>query len=71
MARRTLHWSSDIWRSTMHHSLLCILSAASGRQPRDPDAPTPETHVRCPECREVVRSDARVYRYCGCKLIPQ
>lgn len=38
---------------------------------RDPNAPTPETHVKCPDCRELVRADARKCRYCGCVLVPQ
>lgn len=33
--------------------------------------PTPETHVRCPDCRELVRSDARICRFCRCVLVPQ
>ena len=33
--------------------------------------PSPETHVKCPDCREFIKIDARVCRYCGCKLIPQ
>jgi len=37
----------------------------------DPNAPTPETHVRCPDCRELVLKEARVCKHCGCKLIPQ
>jgi hypothetical protein len=32
---------------------------------------TPQTHVRCPDCRELVRVDANKCRFCGCKLIPQ
>lgn len=32
--------------------------------------PTPETHVKCPDCRELVLKDARVCKHCGCKLIP-
>jgi cytochrome c-type biogenesis protein CcmH/NrfF len=31
-------------------------------------APTLETHVRCPECRELVRSDAKLCKQCGTKL---
>ena len=34
-------------------------------------APTPETHVKCPDCKELVRKEARVCKHCGCKLIPQ
>lgn len=31
---------------------------------------TTETHVKCPECRELVLSDALKCKHCGCKLIP-
>lgn len=31
---------------------------------------TPETHVKCPDCRELVRKDARKCRHCGCDLVP-
>ncbi len=37
----------------------------------DPNAPTPETHVRCPDCKELVLKEAKVCKYCGCKLVPQ
>lgn len=40
------------------------LSAQSGQ-------PTPETHVRCPDCRELVLKDASKCKHCGCKLVPQ
>lgn len=32
---------------------------------------TPETHVKCPECREFVIRDARKCKHCGTALIPQ
>lgn len=32
---------------------------------------TPDTHVRCPDCRELVRKDANVCKHCRAKLIPQ
>lgn len=32
---------------------------------------TPETYVRCPDCRELVRNDARKYKHCGTALVPQ
>jgi cytochrome c oxidase assembly factor CtaG len=38
---------------------------------RDPAAPAPETHVRCPDCRELVHKEARRCRFCGITLIPQ
>ena len=37
----------------------------------DEDKPHPNTHVRCPDCREFVLKEARVCKHCGCKLIPQ
>lgn len=35
------------------------------------DAPTPDTHVRCPDCAELVKKEARICKHCGCKLLPQ
>jgi len=32
---------------------------------------TPATHVKCPDCAELVRREARVCKHCGCKLVPQ
>jgi RNA polymerase subunit RPABC4/transcription elongation factor Spt4 len=34
------------------------------------EAPSPKTHVRCPECRELVFKDARLCKHCGTRLIP-
>lgn len=38
--------------------------------PRDPNAPSPDTHVRCPDCRELVYKDARKCKHCGISLVP-
>lgn len=46
-----------------------IYAAASGKK-RDPNAPTPFTHVKCPDCKELVHKDAGVCKHCGCKLVP-
>lgn len=35
------------------------------------DAPTPLTHVKCPDCRELVQKDARKCKHCGTTLIPE
>lgn len=32
---------------------------------------SPDSHVRCPDCRELVRKDARKCKHCGTALIPQ
>lgn len=52
--------------------IICIYKAYSGNPYSiDPNAPTPESHVKCPECRELVIKDATKCKHCGCKLIPQ
>jgi TM2 domain-containing membrane protein YozV len=52
--------------------VLCIVGAASGNPFKlDPHAPTPQTHVKCPDCCELILKDARVCKHCGCRLIPQ
>ena len=35
------------------------------------DEPNADTHVRCPDCRELVRMDAKKCKHCGAALIPQ
>jgi hypothetical protein len=44
--------------------LLVLLPNLKGR-------PTPATHVKCPDCAELVLKDARVCKHCGCRLTPQ
>jgi len=33
--------------------------------------PNENTHVKCPDCRELILKDARKCKHCGCILIPQ
>ena len=33
--------------------------------------PNSDTHVKCPDCSELVLKEARVCKHCRCKLIPQ
>lgn len=47
-----------------------ILVALLPSLKRDPNAPTAWTHVKCPDCRELVLNEARVCKHCGCKLVP-
>lgn len=35
------------------------------------EAITPQSHVKCPDCRELVRHDARKCKHCGTALVPQ
>ena len=46
-----------------------IYAAVSGKK-RDPNAPNPWTHLKCPDCKELVHKEATVCKHCGCKLIP-
>lgn len=36
----------------------------------DSERPNPNTHVRCPDCRELVRMDASKCKHCGVTLVP-
>jgi len=29
------------------------------------------THIKCPECAELVKREAKVCKHCGCRLVPQ
>ena len=49
--------------------LLCL--ALGPKSTAADTAPSPDTHVKCPDCRELVLRDARKCKHCGCSLIPQ
>lgn len=51
--------------------LLVIVLPSQKDTPRDPNAPSPYTHVKCPDCREFVFKDARKCKHCGIPLVPQ
>jgi hypothetical protein len=38
---------------------------------RREEGPTPDTHVKCPDCKELVLKDARKCKHCGCQLATQ
>ncbi|WP_349745343.1 zinc ribbon domain-containing protein [Roseateles cavernae] len=51
--------------------LLMIIAGRKAPAPASSvDTPHPSTHVRCPDCRELVRMDANKCKHCGAKLIP-
>lgn len=52
---------------------LLLVGSAEDKRPRDEAGRliTPDTHVHCPDCRELVRKDARKCKHCGTGLIPQ
>ncbi len=35
------------------------------------EKPNPKTHVKCPDCRELVLKDAKRCKHCGIALVPQ
>lgn len=53
--------------------LLVLPAQGDAAVPRDESGQpiTAQTHVRCPDCRELVRADARKCKHCGTVLIPQ
>lgn len=48
-----------------------ILYSAFGGRQRGQEGPRPETHVHCPDCRELVMNEARKCKHCGASLTPQ
>ncbi len=50
-------------------ALVIVACLPSIRQARD--AASPRTHVKCPDCKELVLKDARVCKHCSCRLVPQ
>jgi hypothetical protein len=50
---------------------LATLFWAAVSRPQRIDGISPETHVRCPECQELILKGARVCKHCGTRLVPQ
>ena len=40
------------------------------RGPKGPNGETPLTHVRCPDCKELVLKQASVCKHCKATLVP-
>jgi hypothetical protein len=55
-----------LFLSPLLAGLLVLALGYAGRI--DTDAPTAATHARCPECKELVRRDAKKCRHCGAAL---
>lgn len=53
--------------------LILVLVLPDRSPPRDltGERITVKTHVRCPDCRELVRADASKCKHCGARLVPQ
>ena len=67
--------SSNSFISLLPLVLIVPLTIITYRKFREnsifPKKPTPDSHVRCPDCRELVPKENGVCNHCGCKLIPQ
>jgi hypothetical protein len=50
---------------------LLVVACLPSLDERSEAGPSPKTHVKCPDCRELVLKDARVCKHCSCKLVPQ
>lgn len=50
---------------------LVYAAISSSRRAPAPEGPNPKTHVKCPDCRELVLRDARKCKQCGAALVPQ
>lgn len=46
-----------------------IILLVSANRRSQAERPNPSTHVKCPDCKELILKNARVCRYCGCKLV--
>ena len=61
-------WFLAMVISPLLAGLLCLILPS---RMASAETPTPNTHVKCPDCAELVRREARVCKHCGCKLVPQ
>lgn len=55
---------------TLPLHLIYGATRSGGAKSSDEAAPSPKTHVNCPDCRELVRKDARKCKHCGTALVP-
>lgn len=51
--------------------LVVLAAIALPSLEKDVNAPTAKTHVKCPDCRELVIAEAKVCKHCHCLLVPR
>lgn len=66
MGRSGFLWFLLALLTTPLFSGIFLLLAGSNK--RDPNRPNPWTHIKCPDCKELILKDARVCKHCGCRL---
>ena len=49
--------------------LILTIALPSLTNPGAPSQPTPNTHVKCPDCAELILKEAKVCKHCGCRLV--
>lgn len=74
-------WASNKGRSGFGWFLLAIiispllagifLAVSTNRSVQAETRPTTATHVKCPDCAELILKEAKVCKHCGCRLVPQ
>lgn len=52
-------------------AVILVALMPSKKAPSGEELPSPRTHIKCPDCKELVIKDARVCKHCGCRLVPQ
>lgn len=51
--------------------LLLVMPNLAEKAAAEATKPNADTHVKCPDCAELVLKEAKVCKHCGCKLVPQ
>lgn len=60
----------SVWRRSGQPNA-CPTCGHAALIPASAREPSPDTHVRCPDCAELVRREARKCKHCGSPLVPQ
>lgn len=65
--RRVVLW---FFLGLMFH-FLAIIFLIFLKRIKLPGEPTPETHIACPDCKQLIKNDSTSCEFCKCKLIPE
>jgi hypothetical protein len=67
-ARSFIGWA---FLSLIISPLLAVIVLALAGRGDKAKPPSPATHVKCPDCAELVLKEARVCKHCRARLVPQ
>jgi hypothetical protein len=51
--------------------IIAIVVIALLKRVKEPGEPSPETHIACPDCKQLIKNDSTSCVFCNCKLIPE